>query len=110
MSIVMQGSLFGKPVVSGNIRDKMRYILTAYPDARDDYKLACYLYWREFEGLREALGERAEAFREWFVHHATSPKTLQNRAMEVQRWHPELEASPQVEEQRQRQATQGPVL
>jgi len=110
MSIVMQNSFLGGPVVSGNIRDRMRFILTKYPEARNEYKLACYLYWREFEGLGEALGEKADAFREWFVNHAVSPKTLQNRAMEIQSQHPELEASPDIERQRQKQATQGPVL
>lgn len=110
MSIVMQNSFLGGPVVSGNLRDKVRYILTEYPAARDSYTLAMFYFWREFEGLDDVLGDRADAFRTWFTDRATSPKTLQNRAMEVQRWHPEVEASPQVEKQRQRMSRQGPVL
>lgn len=108
--ITTQQSFLGKPVVSGNLRQRMRYILTRYPEARDNYRLACYLFWVEFEGLDDVLGDRADAFKRWFTDQATSPKTLQNRCQEVQNWRPELEASPQVEKQRQRQAKAGPVL
>jgi hypothetical protein len=111
MPIILQDSFLGSgPVVSGNIRDRMRYILSEYPKARDDYRLALYLYWREFEGLGELLGDKADAFRQWFVNSATSPKTLQNRTMEVQNRNPELEASPDIAQERQRQAKAGPVL
>jgi hypothetical protein len=110
MSVTMQSSFLGKPMVSGNLRQKMAYVLQKYPEARNDYRLAMFYFWLEFEGLDDALGEKVDAFREWFVDRATSPKTLQNRTMEVQNRNPELDASPAVEEQRQRQSTAGPVL
>lgn len=111
MTIAMQGSfLQDRPVVSGNLRDKARYVLSEYPEARESYKLAIYHFWMEFDGLDLVLGDRAGAFKTWFSDRATSPQTLRNRCQEVQNWHPELDASPQVEKQRQRQATQGPVL
>ena len=110
MSVVMQNSFLGKPQVSGNLRDKVRFVLSEYPHARNEYKLTIYYFWTEFDGLGEVLGEKADAFKDWLVNQATAPKTIVNRAMEVQSWRPELEASPEVEQQRQRQATQGPVL
>jgi len=106
----MQDSFLGEPVVSGDLRKRMAYILQKYPNARNEYRLAMYYFWLEFEGLGDALGEKADAFRTWFTDRVTSPKTLQNRTMEVQNRNPELEASPKVEQQRQRQATAGPVL
>jgi len=40
---------------------------------------------------------------------ATSSKTIQNRAMELQSMYPELDADPEVRARRQKQARQGPV-
>jgi len=111
MTIAMQDSFLQEhPVASGNLRDKARYILTEYPEARESYKLAIYHFWMDFDGLDLILGNRAEAFKAWFEDRATSPQTLRNRCQEVQNWLPQLDASPEVEQQRQRQATQGPVL
>jgi hypothetical protein len=51
-----------------------------------------------------------EAFRRWMASpEATSPKTLQNRAMEVQREYPELDANSTVRAWRDSQGRNGPV-
>lgn len=110
MPPVVQGSLFGGETIAGTIVDKLTHILQSHPEARDDYKTAMALYWLEFDGLDEVLGEQADAFRQWFESRATAPKTLQNRTMEIQNKYPTLEASSDVEEWRQRQATAGPVM
>lgn len=110
MRLKMQDSFLGKSTISGNLYDRLTYILTEYPEARDSYMLAIFRFWMELEGLDEVLGDKADAFKRWFVRQATSPKTIQNRIGELQSRHPELEASPEVERQRQRQAKQGRVL
>jgi len=127
MPFVMQGSLFGgPPVVSGNVVDRLEYILTEHPEARDSYKAAMALYWLEFDGLDAALrqalpdtldaqqaddmcSELAGAFQKWFERFATSPKTLQNRAMELQSDKTELDSSPDVRKWRDRQSRAGRI-
>ena len=127
MPIAMQQSLFGGPaVVSGNVVDRLEYILTEHPETRNSYKAAMALYWLEFDGLvvalRQALPDTldakqaddlcsrlADAFQKWFERFATSPKTLQNRAMELQSDKAELDASPDVRKWRNRQSKAGPV-
>lgn len=108
-TIVLQSSMFGPPVVSGTISKRLEYLLAEHPEARDDYMVLLVLFWVEFDGLAEVLGDKTDAFKEWFVRSATSPKTIQNRCMEVQNAQADLEASSPVAAQRLRQATQGPV-
>ena len=111
MTIALQGSLFGGPaVVSGDIRQRIAWLLRQFPDTRNSYKALMARYWVEFDGLETVLGDRVEAFVAWFSGNgATSPKTIQNRGMEVQNAHPELDAAPEVEEWRQAQSRAGPV-
>lgn len=127
MAIVMQGSLFGgQPVVSGDIVDRIEALLVERPELRDSYQALKAAYWAEYDGLGDALkrplaervGEPAatelvtdlvEAFQVWFTQHATSGKTIQNRAMESQRRNPDLDASTDVRKWRNKQARAGPV-
>ena len=44
-----------------------------------------------------------------FIGCATSPKTLQNRCMEIQRRRPDRDADDDTREQRERQSKAGPV-
>lgn len=111
MATALQRSLFGGEIaVGGTIVDKLTYILEEHPEARDDYMAAMFRYWQQFDGLGEVLGEKAEAFLEWFTSQATSVKTLQNRAMEIQRRRGDLDASSDVRKWRDRQAKAGPVM
>ena len=41
-------------------------------------------------------------FLAWFIGCATSPKTLQNRCMEIQRCRPDLDADDDTRQQRER--------
>ena len=70
-----------------NVVDRVRYILETYPDTRDSYQALMMRYWLEFDGLRDLLTapDKAHVLIDWFTTRATSPKTLQNRAMEVKR-------------------------
>ena len=106
---VMQGSLFGPPVVSGNVVDKMTYILETYPEARASYRTAVGRYWAEFDGLEAILGDKTNTFLDWLERHATSFKTLQNRCQDVQNDRPDLDAPPEIERARQAQSRAGPI-
>lgn len=112
MSVAFQHSLFGEPpVVSGDVKQRIAWLLRKYPETRANYKALMARYWAEFDGLKNVLGEKTEAFVAWFSGKgATSPKTLQNRAMEVQNENPALEAPPEVERWRQAQSRAGPVV
>ena len=110
MPRAFQSDLFGGIQVAGNLIDRLEDILERYPEARDDYAAACARYWIEYDGLGELLGPLTEPFVKWFVSRAKSPKTLQNRIMEIQSRRSDLEARPEVEEARQRQAKAGPVV
>jgi len=107
--IVEQRDFFGGSIISGSVRDRLFAILKDDPFARDNYKRLIGLYWLEYDGLDSILGDRKERFLEWLETHATSPKTLQNRAMELQNDYAELEASPDIAELRERQAKAGPI-
>lgn len=104
----------GRAVPMGSVSDKIASILRRHSDARNDYHALIYWYWVECDGLVGILEEIAEtgstaAFYAWLVGEATSTKTIQNRAMEIQRKYPELDARPEVRKWRDDQATAGPV-
>lgn len=125
MPIALQQTMFGPAVATGSVVDQLEYILTEHPEARDSYKRTMALYWLEFDGLEAALRQAltrelgtapdglaeavGAAFAEWFVQFATSPKTLQNRAMELQSDRTDLDATPDVRAWRERQSRAGPV-
>lgn len=112
-----QMTLDGNSVPTGTVKDQVEDILRRHPDARNSYKALCYHYWVECDGLLQAIATccddqrpvNGDPFREWFVSKATSPKTLQNRCMEVQRERPGLDACVEVREWRDAQAKAGPV-
>ena len=111
MSVIQQ-DLWGNKVVAGDVVDRIAHILEEHEDARDDYKVLMARYWMAFDGLDEFLGDlpaMRSGFLAWFVGLATSPKTLQNRCMEIQKRRPGLDAAAEVREERQRMARQGPV-
>lgn len=105
----VQRDLFGGQTITGDVITKMTFVLEQHPEAREDYKLAMFYYWREFDGLDETLNGQIDAFKEWLANQATSPKTLQNRCMEIQNKRPDLEAPPEIEEWRQKQSKAGRV-
>ena len=106
--IGMQFDLFGG-LVPADVVEGIKFILETDPSARNDYRRMMARFWLEFEGLDEVLGDKAGAFVDWFTQQATPPKTLQNRCMEIQNQHRDLEADPHVKEYRRRQATAGRV-
>jgi hypothetical protein len=105
----VQQDLFGGETIAGDVVTRMTYVLERYPEARGSYKAALFYFWLEFDGLAEVLDGKAEEFGAWLTEKATSPKTLQNRCMEIQNRRPDLEAPPKVEVWRQRQSRAGRV-
>ena len=118
-----QMTLDGKSVPQGTVKDRIASILRRHPDARNSYQALAYWYWVECDGLLNALEEciggdwpdgkaryvDGDPFRKWLISKATSFKTLQNRAMEIQREHPGLDACDEVRKWRNEQSTAGPV-
>ena len=102
---VYQLNFAGQPEVAGDAVARIRYLLEKYDDARNDYMVLIGRYWLEFDGL----GVDEEDFLSWMASRATSPKTIQNRAMEVQSACANLDADPEVRARRKKQARQGPV-
>lgn len=98
--------------VVGNLEQKVESVLERYPGARESYRALMFHVWVEFDGLDDVLGDKLEAFGKWFMNHkrATSPKTVQNRGMEVQRRRPELDAKKSTRAWRDKQARGGRVL
>jgi len=75
MNLPVQTDLFGNSSVISDIESK---ILNAYRDNRavaDSDRTLILAVWR-LEGLAEALGEKLEAFSEWFQSMASSTETI----------------------------------
>ena len=100
------------PRAMGNLEDKVGDILERFPGTRGSYRALMFRFWVEYDGLGDVLGDKAEAFGKWFKNpkRATSTKTLQNRAMEVQKRRPELDAEKSTRAWRNKQARRGRVL
>lgn len=107
----VQLSFVGAATPAGNISERVAEVLRRHPEARNSYKALMFWYWVECDGLDTVLDERElDAFRSWFCSRSvTAPKTLQNRAMEIQNANPGLDACPEVETWRQRQSRAGVV-
>lgn len=96
--------------VAGDIPTRIAYLLSQRPVTRDSYPRLVFEYWLEFDGLSDILPpEQLAALRDWMERRATSWKTIQNRAGEVQNQIPALEATPDIADRRRQQAKQGRV-
>ncbi|MBN2446594.1 MAG: hypothetical protein JXO22_07710 [Phycisphaerae bacterium] len=110
MQVVMQVDMF-RGEVPVDVVEGLKAVLLDNPDARNDYKTMIAAYWLRFDGLAQLLENNPtpEAFATWMRDRATSPKTLQNRAMELQREYDQLEATAEVRRYRNMQARAGVV-
>ena len=110
MTLAMQHDLFGGSEWTGDVIQKVRHLLQNDSGCRDSYAELVGVYWLEFDGLANVIPpECHEAFIRWLNNEATSWKTIQNRAEELQHRQPELDASAGIRARRERQATQGVV-
>lgn len=110
--VAAQLSFDGPAVPAGDIKQRVAALLEQHPDARQDYARLVFYYWRDCDGM-SALFARfpglETAFLDFIAGRATSWKTIQNRAMEVQNENPDLEAAPAVQRLRQQQARAGVI-
>lgn len=111
MPAVIQTDFWGNQSVAGDVVDRINFLLETCPESRESYMTLIARYWLTFDGLANLLAQTPteQEFVTWFEQAATSPKTIQNRAMEIQKGKPHLDASPNVREYRQHQAVAGPV-
>lgn len=107
--MAIQMALVGEPEVRGDIYDKLAYIMETYPETQADYKALYFRFCMVFCGLRAVLESGdASRFEHWFRYRAPSPKTINNRAGELQNKRPELEPA-EVREKRLKQSRQGRI-
>lgn len=110
MVVAVQKALFGHDRSLGDVVEKVTSVLERYPETRDSYKRLMVRYWAEYDGLSDLMDRgQLHRFTQWFEARATSAKTLQNRAGEIQNDRPDLEASAPMAKQRRWQAHQGRV-
>jgi len=108
--IGIQHTIFGGTVATGDVIDKVTHLLETDESCRDSYAELVGRFWLEFDNLDIWLPvEYHEPFLRWLNNGATSWKTIQNRALEIQRQRPDLDASPEVRALRERQSKQGRV-
>lgn len=60
----------------GNTREKLEELYTNEPQAFQSEKSCIISYWSTFENLSAILGDKWEAFSDWFLKVATSPETI----------------------------------
>jgi len=105
--VAYQVSMFGGEVVAGDIDNRVEFILRTYPEAQDDYNVMDALYYWEFGHVADFWRGTRGQWVQWWCQ-VPSPKTLHNRAGEIQNRHPELE-SEETRKRRALQAKQGRV-
>ncbi len=105
-----QRNLFGDDVPPDGIVERIELVLESDPETRNRYKALMAQYWYNYDGLDQFMDEETfQRFRRWFTGKATHPKTIQNRAMEIQRANRALDSNPFWREIRDKQGTQGRV-
>ena len=93
---------------NGTDADRVRHLLETDEGCRNSYAELVGRYWLQFDGLDDVLPAYLhEPFLSWLSREATSWKSLQNRAMEVQRARDDLAPAPDVEQYRQKQGEGG---
>jgi len=86
---------------NGTATDRVRHLLETDEGTRNSYAELVGRYWFQFDGLDEVLpAEYHDAFLRWLALEATSWKSIQNRALEIQRARDDLAPSPDVEKYR----------
>jgi hypothetical protein len=97
------------PEPPADVVERIRHLLRQQPWLRDSYAMLIGAYWLEFEGLDRFIPpERQDEFLRW-IDMVTKPKTIQNRALEIQKSEPDLAPSPKARRIRDWMSKQGIV-
>jgi len=97
------------PEPPADVVARVRHLLREQPWLRDSYAMLIGQFWLTFEGLDRFIpADRQDEFLRW-IDNATKPKTIQNRAMEVQKADPALAPSAKARAARDWLSKQGIV-
>ena len=67
---------FWQDVYLANTRQKLAELYYLKPEIAQSDKTCLIEYWSAYEGLSDVLGDKSEAFTQWF-RNATSPSTIE---------------------------------
>ncbi len=109
-----QIDLFGgvHPPQDMTIQDQVAYVLDQHPETRDDDMALLFWYWKEWDGLYDALCPTDEwlmRFKRFLLEDATSPETIRRRRQEVQNDRNRLRPSDAEAKYREKRSHAGPV-
>ena len=98
----MQGSMLADvpEKLMGDNRDKIWYLYKKTPEIAHDDALLQLCFWAEFDGLKNALGDKYDDFVEWYLHHATNAESLRRSRQSMT----EHEVLPQREHVKEKRA------
>ena len=86
--------------VLGDNRDKIWKVYQRIPEVAQNDTLLQLAFWEEFDGLKQVLGDRYDAWVEWYLHHATDAESIRRSRQSLT----EHGILPQREEIRQKRA------
>jgi ABC-type transporter Mla subunit MlaD len=98
----VQTNFFGDNVLIGDTEAKILACYGQDPKVADSDRLLILAVW-ELEGLAEVLGDRLEAFADWFKDSATSTETI-TRAGRKLRSQGLMKQSPEIAQARRQLA------
>jgi len=67
-----------------NLKQRVAYILTMYPETRDNDNLLVLHYWLTFDRLHSLLDQETLARLTDWIADATNPETIRRRRQEIQ--------------------------
>ena len=74
MSIAVQKG-FWQDKYLADARSKLAQLYFKNPEIANSEKRVILEYWQAYDGLSQALGDKTDAFKSWFLS-ATSPETI----------------------------------
>ena len=99
MSIAVQKGFWGHDKYLADARSKLAQLYFKNPEIANSEKKVIIEYWKAYDGLREALGDKIEPFRSWFLS-STSPETI-TRCLRALKEDGTIVLSPEKAKQRQ---------
>jgi len=98
-SIPVQKSLFGPDKYLADTRQKLTNLYCRKPEIFEKEKQVILEFWRNYEGLEDALKDKLPNFIEWFKN-STSPETI-TRSLRSLKEDGTIQLSPEKAKQRQ---------
>ena len=99
MSIAVQKGFWGNDKYLADSRQKLAQLYFKNCEIANSEKRVILEFWKEYDGLSQALGNKTEAFTSWFLS-ATSPETI-TRCLRALKEDGTITISPEKAKQRQ---------